>query len=271
MKTRYALLLSLLLPLLGACSKDPEPPAQAAPAADAASTPAPPATTAPPATAPATSDPATPEATAAPNTNPVVPPEGPAPIEGTDYVTIEGGQPFEPAEGTIEVVEFFNYICPACNAFDPMLQTWKARQPADVRLVYVPASFRPDFAAYARAYYAAEALGLVQKTHQAAYAAVHDSQTLPGEGQPVDEDRIAAFYAGYGTTAGEFLSTMKSFAVNGKLNKANNFAVRSQIGGTPSLVVNGKYLVKGRSWEDMLRITDHLIARERAAPSGSAS
>ena len=58
---------------------------------------------------------------------------------------------------------------------------------------------------------------------------------------------------------------MNSFAVNGKLNKAKQFAVRSQIGGTPSLIVNGKYLVKGRSWDDMLRITDQLIAQERAA------
>ena len=63
---------------------------------------------------------------------------------------------------------------------------------------------------------------------------------------------------------------MNSFAINGKLNKAKQFAVRSQISGTPSLIVNGKYLVKGRNWDDMLRIADHLIAQERAAkkPTG---
>jgi thiol:disulfide interchange protein DsbA len=58
---------------------------------------------------------------------------------------------------------------------------------------------------------------------------------------------------------------MNSFAINGKLSKARQFAVRSQISGTPSLIVNGKYLVKGRNWDDMLRIADQLIARERAA------
>ena len=80
---------------------------------------------------------------------------------------------------------------------------------------------------------------------------------------------IAAFYAKYGVSAEQFRNTMKSFAVSGKVNKANQFALRSKVEGTPSLIVNGKYLVKGRSWEDMLRITDHLVAMERAQ-SGTA-
>jgi thiol:disulfide interchange protein DsbA len=46
--------------------------------------------------------------------------------------------------------------------------------------------------------------------------------------------------------------------------------MRSKVEGTPTLIVNGKYLVKGRSWDDMLRIADHLIAKERAAQSGAA-
>ncbi|MGE8281788.1 MAG: thiol:disulfide interchange protein DsbA/DsbL, partial [Stenotrophomonas sp.] len=59
--------------------------------------------------------------------------------------------------------------------------------------------------------------------------------------------------------------TMGSFAVAAKVNRAKQFAQRSKISGTPSLIVNGKYLVKGKSYDDMLRIADHLIARERAA------
>lgn len=270
MKSRHALMLSLLLPLLGACSKEPAP--TAAGTSETAANPdsAAPATATAEATAGAPAEGGAAVEGTAPNNNAVVPPQGPEPVAGTDYVDIANGQPFEPADGKIEVVEFFNYICPACNAFDPMLQAWKAKLPADVRVTYVPATFRPDFAVYARAYYAADALGIAARSHDAVYKAVHGEGKLPGEGQPIDESQIAQFYTQYGVTAEQFSSTMKSFAVNGRLQKASQFAVRSQIGGTPSIVVAGKYLVKGKNWDDMLRIGDHLIARERAAQGAGA-
>ena len=263
MKIRHALMLSILLPMLAACSKTeaPEAPVAATPAAPAA-------TEAQPAAAPAEA--AAPATPAAPNNNPVVAPQGPAPVVGTDYVEISGGQPWQPLDGKIEVVEMFNYICPACYAFDPTLRNWKTKQPADVRLVYVPAQFRPDFVPYAKAFYAAESLGLEEKTHSAVYEAIHVKHSIPAEGDKPDEAKVAAFYTAYGVSAEQFLNTMKSFAIAGKINKANQFALRSKIEGTPSLVVNGKYLVKGRNWDDMVRITDHLIAMERAAHSGAA-
>lgn len=262
MKIRHALMLSMLLPMLAACSKTE------APEAPAAATPAAPAVETQPAATPAEA--ATPTAPEAPNNNPVVAPQGPAPVAGTDYVDIEGGQPWQPVAGKIEVVEMFNYICPACYSFDPTLRNWKAKQPADVNLVYVPAQFRPDFVPYAKAFFAAESLGIEEKSHQAVYEAIHLKHSIPAEGDPPDEAKVAAFYAQYGVSAEQFLNTMKSFAVTGRINKANQFMMRSKVEGTPTLIVNGKYLVKGRSWDDMLRIADHLIAKERAAQSGAA-
>jgi thiol:disulfide interchange protein DsbA len=249
MKIRHALTLSALLPVLAACAaKDGSAdvsPAAAAPAAEAPAETAPAAETAAPAQA-------------------ATPPQGPAPVEGTDYVSIPGGQPFDPLNGKVEVVEMFNYICPACYSFDSQFHAWTARQPAYVRVTYVPAQFRPDFTVYAKAYYAADSLGIAGKTHEAVYKAVHLDHALPGEGQSIDPQKIAEFYAKYGVTAKQFTDAMNSFGVAGKMNKANQFAMRSQIEGTPTVIVNGKYRVKGRSWDDMLRITDHLIAREHA-------
>ena len=262
MKIRNALMLSLLLPLMAACSKTETP---EAPVATAPVVAEPVVATA--AAAPAQDDAAT--EPAPPNNNPIVPPKGPAPVAGTDYLLIEGGQPWQPLEGQVEVAEMFNYICPACYTFDPTLRDWKSKQPADVRLVYVPAQFRPDFVPYAKAFYAAQSLGIEDKTHAAVYEAIHVKHSIPAEGDKPDEAKIAAFYTAYGVSAAQFLSTMQSFAIAGKVNKANQFALRSKVEGTPSLIVNGKYLVKGRSWEDMLRITDHLVAMERAQ-SGTA-
>ena len=257
MKFRYALTLMALLPILAACSKQEAavPATGTAPATEAA------ATTEPLATPPveAASEPAT------ANDNPIVAPTGPALVPGTDYVEIPGGQPFDPLDGKIEVVEVFGDVCPACNMFQSSVRAWKAKLPADVRVTYVPAMFGPDWTPYAHAFYAAESLGLVDKTHDAVYDAIHNKNSLPGEGDKPTTAPIAAFYANYGVSAEQFTNAMNSFAINGKLNKAKQFAIRSQITGTPTLIVNGKYLVKGRSWDDMLRIADHLIAQERAA------
>ena len=97
----------------------------------------------------------------------VVPVQAQSPVAGKDYTEIPNGRPLDPpAAGTIVVEEFFNYICPACNAFEPTFVAWQAKLPADVKVVHIPATFRADFMQYAKAYYAAEALGLVDKTHR---------------------------------------------------------------------------------------------------------
>jgi thiol:disulfide interchange protein DsbA len=188
------------------------------------------------------------------------------PVAGTDYTEISNGRPLDPVEGGVVVVEeFFNYICPACNAFEPLFVAWAAKLPDDVKLVHVPASFRQDFVPYAKAYYAAQSLNVAEKAHAAVYQGIHRARTLPAEGQRPDEEKIAAFYADYGVEAQQFLSVMRSFAVDLKVRRAAEHMTRARIPSTPSVVINGKYLVKGNTYQDMLRIADFLIEKERAA------
>lgn len=192
------------------------------------------------------------------------PAQAQTPVAGTDYIEISNGRPLDPAEGVV-VEEFFNYICPACNAFEPLFVAWAAKLPEGVKLVHVPASFRPDFVPYAKAYYAAQSLNVAEKAHAAVYQAIHRTRTLPAEGQRPDEEKIAAFYADYGVEASQFLAAMKSFAVDLKVRRAAEHMARSRIPSTPSLVINGRYLVRGNSYADMLRIADYLIEKERTA------
>ncbi|MBW3551093.1 MAG: thiol:disulfide interchange protein DsbA/DsbL [Proteobacteria bacterium] len=195
---------------------------------------------------------------------PIVPPTGPAPVAGTDYVVIAGGQPFAPGSGKIEVVEVFGYTCPACARFEPLLDAWKARQPADVQVVPVAAPFGGYWEPYAKAYYAADTLGLVDETHDAMFRAIHVERSLPVQPVPSSE-QLAAFYAQHGADAERFADTMSSFAVNAKMKRASQFLTRSGVDSTPTLVVNGQYRITGNSFEEHLRIAEHLIARERAA------
>lgn len=191
-------------------------------------------------------------------------------IEGRDYVLVKNPEPWKPLNGKIEVVEVFGYVCPACAAFDPLVSAWKARLPADVRFNYVPAPFGPEWNPYAKAFYVAESLNLVDKSHSELIKQIHVTQMMPGEGDKPDEQKIADFYGKYGANPKEFLSTMNSFSVSGQVNRGRNFMMKTGVSGTPTLVVNGKYRVTGTSFEDILRIASGLIARERNAAAGTA-
>ena len=261
--SRHALLLLALLPL-AACKQD----------APAAATPAD-ATTAEAAKQASTQDAAT-LATAEANAKAAADAaaKAPPPVLGTDYVEIPNGQPFEPADGRIEVAELFGYVCPFCAAVQPTVSAMKAKFPPDVRMVYVPAAFGAMWDNYAKAFYTAEAMGLVDKTHDAMFRAIHIDKTLKGERGMDTPDEIAAFYAAYGADPKQFVSSMESFAVATKVNHARQFIMNAftngDQAGTPTFIVNGKYRVKGKSTDDMFRVLNQLVVAERAKRGAAA-
>ncbi|ALN89504.1 MULTISPECIES: thiol:disulfide interchange protein DsbA/DsbL [Lysobacter] len=263
--SRYPLVLSALF-ALAACNKtETAAPADAAatPAAGEAAAPAAtPAAGETPAPAPAPEEPAiTPAAT-------VTPPAGPAPVAGTDYIEIPAGQAFDPVPGKIEVAEVFSYTCPHCAQFEPLLVDWRKKQTADVKFTPIAGPFGGNPIPFEKAFYAAQTLGLVEKTHEAMFRAVHIDQSIPY--MSVTDEQLGAFYAKYGVKPADFIGTMNSFAINAKGKRAEQFMQRSGVDSSPSLVVNGKYLVKGKNFEDYLRIADHLVARERATLQATA-
>lgn len=285
MRTAPSLLALSLLLTLAACNKPADAPTEPAPAADAATAPASdgPSADARAAAASAaagegaaiaqdaaatdpSADTAATQAAGTPPASPAAAPAGDDLVEGRDYVVIQGGQPWKPLDGKIEVVEVFGYVCPACARFEPMMTAWEKTLPTDVRVDFVPAPFGPEWIPYARAFYVSDSLGLVDKTHTPLFHAIHLEQSLPGEGDKPDPQAIADFYGKYGANPKTFLSAMQSFATEAKVNRGKQFMIRSGVNSTPTMVVDGKYRVTTpKSYEDVLRVTDALIARERAA------
>lgn len=188
----------------------------------------------------------------------------PAPVEGEDYEVIAGGTPFEAVAGTVEVAEVFGYACPHCAHFEPELAAWVRTLPPKARFVAVPADFRDDWVPFARAYFAAQSLGIAQRSHAAMYEALHTSQTLPLSGATPEE--IATFYQRYGIAPARFLAAYRAPGVDARMKRARDFIVRSGVDGTPMLVVAGKYRVTGRSRDASLATARWLVEREAAAP-----
>jgi thiol:disulfide interchange protein DsbA len=270
---RRALLALLLSPLI-ACAQSEAPaaatPTVEAPAASAtAATPAPAPAVETPAPAPAADAPAT--ATEVASTQPApapAPPTGEAPRLGVDYEILEAPQPTW-GRGKIEVVEVFGYTCPHCAHFQPEVNEWHKTLPADVRFEYVPAAFGGAWDAFAKAFYAAEALGVRERTHDAVFDAIHNKHAITGVG----DEEIADLYASLGVDRAKFLAQMTSFGVNAKIAKARQFATRTGVTGTPTMIVNGKYRVnvtQDRGFKGMLAAVDYLVALERAGkPAGA--
>ncbi len=184
-------------------------------------------------------------------------------VEGQDYEVIAEPGPFAPLAGKIEVVEVFGYPCIHCAHFEPQLEAWVARLPRDVRFTAVPAAFGGHWDAYARAFYAAEQTGVLKRSHADVFKALHEQRSLPM--QNVSPQELATFYANYGVQPERYVEALRSDPVEEKMKAARAFAVRTRVPGTPALIVNGKYLVKGRDFDELLRNADALVERERAA------
>ena len=183
-------------------------------------------------------------------------------VAGQDFKLIPEGQLPAGEAGKVKVVEVFAYWCQHCNRFQPMLSAWLRKRPADVDFSYVPAAFTPDDV-YARAYFAAEALDALPRTHEATYRAIHVDGTVSQRGATAQD--VIGFYAGLGLDRAAVAEAMDAPSTIAEVTRAHQFAKAAGVQSTPTIIVNGRYRVIARSYEDMIRITDLLVARERAA------
>jgi thiol:disulfide interchange protein DsbA len=184
---------------------------------------------------------------------------------GQDYFVID--PPVATSSGDkIEVLEVFSYACPHCAHFQPYAEEIKSKLPANAQFALLPAVFQPPWEPFARAFYTAKSLGLLDKTHQALFDALHrDHQPLR-----TIEDLANVFYVNYGANPGTFLSTATSFVIEGEMARGNGLVRDAHIDATPSLIVNGKYRVTGLSergvgFPEMVQITLELVKQEAAA------
>lgn len=182
---------------------------------------------------------------------------------GRDYERIEPAVATAVPSGMIEVVEVFGYSCGACAALQPHIDAWKPTLPADIAFRYQPAAFGGVWDLYARAYFAAEALGVLDAAHAPVLVAVHT------ERRPVNSvEDIAALFAEHGADAQEFLAAMNAMSTQAKLARARQTVQSYGSTGTPELIVNGRYRIGARqagSHARMLEIANRLIEHERAA------
>lgn len=183
-------------------------------------------------------------------------------LEGAQYQVLQPPVPSRAPEGQVEVVELFWYSCPHCYHLEPYLQDWLTNKPEAAYFVRVPGMLNRNWVIQARAFYAAEQLGVLEKTHVAFFKAVHEQRRRLN-----DEDSLAQFYAEHGVDEQKFRDAFNSFEVHTLLRQAARLNREYQITGVPAMVVAGKYLVTtsmAGGHPEMLKVVDYLVRRESA-------
>jgi thiol:disulfide interchange protein DsbA len=183
------------------------------------------------------------------------------PVEGTDYLALDKRVPTDVGAGKIELIEFFWYSCPHCNAFEPTFASWLKAAPKDVTVQRVPVRFRDDFEAQQRAYYVFESLGLVESMHGKLFRAIHVDRQQLNTGAA-----LAAWADKNGLSEKKFIETFNSFGVASKARRATQLQEAFKVQGVPALGIAGRFYTDGsltQTMERALQVADYLIGEVR--------
>jgi thiol:disulfide interchange protein DsbA len=187
--------------------------------------------------------------------------------EGIDYRTVT--EPMRAEAGDrVEVLELFWYGCPHCYQLEPPLKQWLADQSGNIDFQRMPAAASPRWQPHAKAYYAAEQLGVLDKLHEPLFKALHEQRR-----RILTDEQLIAFAAEQGIDEEAFRAAYNSFPVDMKVRKSAELVRRFAIDGVPAIVVNGKYVTSATqtgSTAKMFEVLDALVAREADADAQPA-
>ena len=182
-------------------------------------------------------------------------------VAGKHYAVLEEPRSTGAGKDEVEVIEFFWYGCPHCYAAEPHIQQWLANKPEKVRFLRVPATLNRNWVLLARAYYAAEKLGITETMHKALFQTIHRQRNM----LRTPQDVAAVFERVAGVSANEFQQAFQSFGTGMKLKEADALARSYPLTGVPSFVIDGKYVTTAGmagSYENLIEVVKMLSERE---------
>lgn len=191
------------------------------------------------------------------------------PVEGKHYARL--GQTLPGTPGKVDVIEFFFYKCPHCNAFDPLLEAWVHQLPADVSFRRVPVGAQLVLKLHQRMYYALEAMGaLTPAVHSGIFNAFHR-----GGVEANDEAAVVALAGRLGVDTAKFKQAFNSFGVQAKVQQGMKLAELSGADNVPALVIAGRWRTgpgmagtpgqsEAAQGQQALAVADFLIKMARA-------
>ena len=190
-------------------------------------------------------------------------------LEGHHYHRISPPVSTNVSAGKVEVLELFWYGCPHCFEFEKYLKSWKEDKAANVEFLRLPAVLNRGWIPHARAYYALETMGEIDRLHPIIFEAIHV------QGRKLrDMDSMARFFSQHGIDADEFKKAYDSFYVETKIKRSNQLVREYGSSSVPTVIINGKYrstASEAGNYEQLLKLVDHLARQESKAVADASS
>ena len=175
---------------------------------------------------------------------------------GKDFIKLDKPVATDAPAGKVEVIEFFWYSCPHCNAFEPAFEAWVKKVPANLVVRRIPVAFNASFVPQQKLYFALEAMNLLPKLHTTVFRAVHV------ERKPLNkDDAIFEWIGQQGVDVAKFKEAYNSFNTANMLRKATQLQDSYRVEGVPSMGVGGKYYTDGTlagSMQNVLQVVEYL-------------
>ena len=156
-------------------------------------------------------------------------------VKQDEYILIADNKGLENERD--QVIKFFSYACSHCYALDPFIEIFKKNN-NNINFKYVPAIFSDQMIPLAKLFFTLETMNLLPKLHESVYEVIHVDKKRIFTDKKIfewaEENQLINFV--------QFKKIYDSFDTNNKILYAKNLTIKSQITGTPYLMVNGKYL-----------------------------
>ena len=181
--------------------------------------------------------------------------------EGIEYLELKKPAMTEAPKGQVEVIEFFWYSCPHCNAFEPALSQWMAALPKDVFFRRMPVAFNASFVPEQKLYFALESMDKLKELHAKVFHAIHVERLSLNK-----DAAIFDWVVKQGLDGAKFKEAYNSFSVANNVRKATQLQAAYNVEGVPSMGVAGRFYTDGTlagSMQVVLQTVDFLVQKER--------
>ncbi|MDR6156223.1 thiol:disulfide interchange protein DsbA [Acidovorax delafieldii] len=181
--------------------------------------------------------------------------------EGKDFKRLDKPVAPDAPAGKVDVIEFFWYSCPHCNAFEPTLDAWVKAAPKDLSIRRVPVAFNASFVPQQKLFYTLEGMGKLEALHAKVFRAIHVEKAKLAK-----DDEILAWVTQQGVDVAKFKEVYGSFSVANQVRRASQLQDSYGVEGVPSMGVAGKYYTDGTmagSMQTVLQVVEYLAATAR--------
>ena len=166
------------------------------------------------------------------------------------YKELSSAQPTRTGD-KIEVLEIFWYGCPHCYHFEPFIEKWLEEKAGYIEFVRMPGVLGKNWLPHAKAFYAAEKLGILNKIHLPLFEAIHKDRR-----DILSEKNLKVFFSEHGVSGDAFEQAYNSKEVEENVRKAFTAGKNYQLTGVPTVIINGKYETSASMVGDYYKVID---------------